>query len=190
MEPVKLSEYAKQHGIVYRTAWNRFKNGKIPGAYIDDSGHIVVPSEQQNLKNKCAIYARVSTHKQKGDLDRQATRLKEFATARGLEVTEVVTEVGSGVNDNRAKLTNLLSRPTWGVLLVEHRDRLTRAGFGWFDTLLSMTDREVVVADSSEESDEGRLEDIMSLLYAYAASEYGKRGAKNRVEKARKAVEE
>lgn len=187
---MKLSQYAKQHGVTYRTAWNRFNRGEIDGAYMDDTGHIVVPDPADVLKTKAAIYARVSTHKQKDDLVRQEVRLKAFAASRGFEIAESVCEVGSGVNDNRTKLIKLLYTPTWGTLIVEHRDRLTRVGFNWFATFLSLLGKELIVVDASEDSGEGRLDDIFALMYALAASEYGKRGAKYRAERACKALQD
>lgn len=186
---MKLSEYAQQHDITYKAAWIRYKNGKIPGAYKDDAGMIHVPGKQEEIANKVAIYARVSTNSQAEDLERQAQRLKEFATSRGYEIVETVKEVASGTKDDRAKLTRLLNRHEhWGILLVEHKDRLTRVGYNWFPTFLSLLDKQVLVVDQSTDSDEGKVEDILHILYSYAASEYGKRGAKNRAEKAAKAL--
>lgn len=51
---MKLSEYAAKHGIQYRAAWNRFKAGKIPGAWQDESGTIIVPDETQARLNDAA----------------------------------------------------------------------------------------------------------------------------------------
>lgn len=186
---MKLSQYAEQKGIHYRTAWNRFKQGKIEGAYMDDTGHIVVPSPGDELKHKVALYSRVSTHGQRSDLVRQEQRLKEFASSRGLEIVHSVTEIGSGVNDQRPKLIKLLNTPDWGVLVVEHRDRLTRVGFGWFEHFFALLGKDLIVVDSSTDSDEGRMGDIFSILYSYAASEYGKRGAKHRAERAQRALD-
>lgn len=187
---MKLSEYAALEGIKYRAAWNRFKQGKIPGAYINDAGRIVVPDPRVELQQRAAIYARVSTPGQKDDLERQVERLKQFAAARGLTVDRIVTEIASGVKDDRPRLARLLTRDaeSWGTLLVEHRDRLSRVGFGWFPTLLGALGKEVLVANEAEDSDEGRMEDIFSILYSYAASEYGKRGARNRAERAAQAL--
>jgi predicted site-specific integrase-resolvase len=39
---LKLSQYADLHGVTYRTAWNRYKRGKIPNARMDDTGHVVI----------------------------------------------------------------------------------------------------------------------------------------------------
>jgi len=52
---MKLSEYAQRNGIKYRAAWNRFKAGKIEGAYLDESGHVVVPDPQHALVGKAAV---------------------------------------------------------------------------------------------------------------------------------------
>lgn len=181
---MKLSQYAEKEGIHYRTAWNRFKAGKIEGAYTDDTGHIVVPDPEEALKYKAALYSRVSTHGQRDDLERQEQRLKEFASFRGLEIVHSVTEIGSGVSDQRAKLVKLLNSPDWGVLVVEHRDRLARVGSGWFEHFLALLGKDLIVVDTSTDSDEGKMEDIFSILHSYAASEHGKRGAKCRAEQA------
>lgn len=186
---MKLSQYAEKEGIHYRTAWNRFNAGKIEGAYMDDTGHIVVPGPKEALKHKAALYSRVSTHGQRDDLERQEQRLKEFASSRGLEIVHSVTEIGSGVNDQRAKLIKLLNSPDWGVLVVEHRDRLARVGFGWFEHFLALLGKDLIVVDSSVDSDEGKAEDIFSILHSYAASEHGKRGAKCRAEQALRALD-
>lgn len=186
---MKLSQYAEREGVHYRTAWNRFKAGKIEGAYMDDTGHIVVPDPEQELKQKAALYSRVSTHGQRGDLERQEQRLKKFASSRGLEIVHSVTEIGSGVNDQRAKLIKLLNSPDWGVLVVEHQDRLARIGSGWFEHFLALLGKDLIVVDSSTDSDEGKMEDIFSILHSYVASEHGKRGAKRRVERALRALD-
>ena len=186
---MKLSEYAERKGIHYRTAWNHFQQGKIKGAYLDDTGHIVVPDPAEELKQKAALYSRVSTYGQKDELKRQEDRLKEFASSRGLEIVQSVTEIASGVNDQRPKLINLLNTPTWGVLIVEHKDRLSRVDFGWFEYFLSLLEKDLIVVDSTADSDEGKDDDVFSLLYSYTASEFGKRGAKNRAELAQRALE-
>lgn len=186
---MKLSEYAERKGIHYRTAWNHFRQGKIKGAYLDETGHIVIPDPEEELKQKAALYSRVSTYGQKDDLERQEQRLKEFASSRGLEIVQSVTEIASGVNDQRPKLIKLLNTPNWGVLIVEHKDRLDRISFSWFRHFLSLLGKDVIVVDSTTDSDDGKDEDVFSLLYSYTASEYGKRGAKYRAERAQRALE-
>lgn len=189
---MKLSEYAEKEGIQYQAAHNRFTAGKIPGAYKDQYGRIHIPDPNTEYidENSCVIYARVSTPGQKEDLHRQSERLKNFAISRGYTIINTVEEVASGVKDDRKKLEKLLqSYDQWSVLIVEHRDRLTRVGFGYFEMFLGLLGKTVLVADESTDSDDGKTEDILHILYSYTASEYGKRGAKNRALKAQQALD-
>lgn len=179
---VKLSEYATRNGIKYRAAWNRYKAGKIAGAYLDESGHVVVPGPGHERIGTAAVYARVSTHRQREDLDRQAQRMTAFANAAGLSVVAVIKEVASGVNDTRPKLTALLREDSWGTLVVEHKDRLSRVGFGWFEVLLGLQGRRIVVADAATEEKADLLEDFVSIVYSFAARLYGLRSARRRTD--------
>ena len=93
------------------------------------------------------IYARVSSCENKSNLDRQAERLTQYAAARGYTIHKVVKEVGSGLNDNRKKLNQLLSDRSFNVLVVEHKDRLTRFGAKYIEILLLETDRRLEVVN-------------------------------------------
>src|SRR5699024_11838578 len=177
---MKLSTYAARHEITYRAAWERFRKGRIPGAYKDDFGRIWVPDPLEARQKTAAIYARVSSRPQKEDLERQVERLTAYATARGYQVTTVVKEIASGVDDNRPKLTKLLQDDSWGTLVVEHRDRLTRVGFNWFEVLLQQQARVVDVAVPATEETSDLMSDFLSIIYSFAARLYGLRSARNR----------
>jgi putative resolvase len=75
---------------------------------------------------RAVVYARVSGHDQRADLDGQVARLTEWVTSQGIVVADVVCEVGSGMNGRRPKLRRILSDPSVTVIVVEHRDRLAR----------------------------------------------------------------
>lgn len=180
---MKLSEYARREGILYRAAWNRFKAEKIAGAYRTELGRIVVPEQPTGLEKKAVVYARVSSPKQARDVEAQAQRLQEYAVANGFTVVSVVKEVASGVNDRRPKLTKLLTDDTnpWGTLIVEHKDRLTRVGFEWFQVLLGREGRAIVVANPAVEEKSDLVADFVSIIYSFSARLYGLRSRKNRV---------
>jgi predicted site-specific integrase-resolvase len=61
---IKLSEYAKNKSITYRTAWKHFVEGKIEGAYKDETGHVLIPIKS-TANNNAIIYARVSSNDRK-----------------------------------------------------------------------------------------------------------------------------
>ena len=112
---VKLSQYAKIKGITSRSAWNHFKEGKIPGAHKDETGHIIVPEKKDLDLNEAAIYTRVSSNENKKNLESQAERLKEYAPVRGYQIVHIVKEIGSGVDDSRKQLLKLLDKDDWGT---------------------------------------------------------------------------
>jgi len=78
----KLSDYAGARGVTYRRAWNRYRAGKIDGAYMDASGHVVIPDAVRAVASRAAIYSRVSSAKSKSNLDAQAKRVAQYAIAR------------------------------------------------------------------------------------------------------------
>ena len=130
---MKLSAYARSLGISYRTAWRWFKAGKVAG-FQADTGTIIVtePTIETTptaVRQKIAIYTRVSAAENKDNLEEQAKRLTDYCAAKGYRITAVVKEIGSGVNDTRPKLLKLLTDPTVGLIVVEHQGRLTRFGF-------------------------------------------------------------
>lgn len=68
-------------------------------------------------------------------------RLKTYAIAKGYQVSKIVSEIASGLNDHRPKLLKLLCDASVGTIVVEQRDRLTRFGYHDIDQLLAMQGR-------------------------------------------------
>jgi putative resolvase len=133
------------------------------------------------------VYARVSSHDQRADLERQVARLTEWVTAQGIVVADVVCEVGSGMDGRRPKLRRILSDPSVTVIVVEHRDRLARFGAEQLDAALAAAGRRILVADPGETSDD-LVRDMIEVLTWMCARLYGRRGARNRAMRAVTAV--
>ena len=182
---IKLSEYAKLNSIVYKTAWNRFKAGKIPNAIKDEFGNVKVEIIDFNSSNsnRVAIYSRVSSNENKPNLISQSQRLQSYAIAKGYNITHIVEEVGSGVNDNRKKLQKLLQDNTWDILLVEHKDRLTRFGFNYIDTLIKNQNKTIEVVNTAKDETSDIVQDLVSIIYSFSAKMYGLRRSKRQTEK-------
>lgn len=191
MKNIKLSEYAKQNSITYRTAWNRFKAGKIKNAYKDSLGNILIEIKENGIDEKIAvIYARVSSSENKKNLEPQAERLKEYGIVRGYQIIEIVKEVGSGVNDNRKKLNKLLKDDKWGTLIVEHKDRLTIFGFNYIEILLNKRGQKIEVVNLAEDIKTDLVQDLISIIYSFSARMYGLRRGKRKTEEIIKHLEE
>lgn len=183
---MKLIDYARLQGISYRTAWRWYKAGKIQGQQMD-TGTILVteplPMKELPATAKVAVYTRVSSSENKSNLDSQAERLVAYCTVRGYQVSQVVKEIGSGVNDNRPKFLALLADPSIRRIVIEHKDRGTRFGFRYIETLLKTYGREIEVVNQAENSTEDLLADLTSIIYSFCARLYGQRRAKRKTEK-------
>ena len=189
---MKLSQYAKQQGISYRTALRWWQAGIIKG-YQAPTGTIIVaeePPKDAHVVSRIAIYARVSSHEHRANLERQVERLEDYCASRGYQVAMVVKEIASGVNDARPKLLALLRDPTITRIVVEHKDRLTRFGFRYLDTLLELAGRQIEVVNLAENDREDLLADLVSIVYAFAARLYGQRRAKRKTERIVKVLQE
>jgi predicted site-specific integrase-resolvase len=184
---MKLSDYAKKLGISYKTAWRLFKEGKIKGFQLPTGTIIVEEKQEYEGGNRCIIYARVSNNASKDNLERQAQRLKEYAIARGYKIVDIVKEVGSGVNDRRAKLSKIFERDDYDILLVERKDRLTRFGFNYIEKLLSKQGKRIEVVNNSMDDKQDLLQDFISIIYSFSAKIYGVRRGR---EKAKRLKEE
>ena len=186
---MKLSQYAKQQGISYKTAWRWYKAGQLD-AYQTPTGTVVVrdPKEVRPVTGRIALYARVSSLGQKEDLDRQVQRLKDYAAAKGYQVSKEVTEIASGLNDQRPKLEKLLAETSIGTIIVENRDRLARFGSHYIETLLQAQGRHLEMIFPTDTGDE-LVDDFVSVITSMAARIYGRRQSKRRAEKIKQCVE-
>ncbi|GLV61032.1 resolvase [Dictyobacter sp. S3.2.2.5] len=183
---MKLSEYAKQQGVRYETAWRWFRDGKIQGRRV--GAHTILIDEPTTVsasssKTHTVVYTRVSSAENKVNLDRQAERLVAYCAARGYPVSRVVKEIGSGVNDNRPRFLALLADPSVGRIVIEHKDRGTRFGFRYIETLLHTYGREIEVVNHAENGTEDLLADLTSIVYSFCARLYGPRRAKRKTER-------
>jgi putative resolvase len=180
---VKLSEWAARNGVHYQTAWTWAKEGRMPVPVVQTpSGTWLIAEPAPEASGRVVAYCRVSSADQKSDLDRQVARVVQGATALGMPVAEVVTEVGSGLNGRRRKLHRVLADPKAAVV-VEHRDRLARFGVEHLEAALSASGRRLVVLNP-EETTSDLVGDITEVLTSLCARLYGQRAAKNRAARA------
>jgi putative resolvase len=167
-----------------QTAYRWFRQGTMPvPAQRLPSGTILVEvpggTSDGTQEQRVVLYARVSAHDQRTDLDRQVARLSAWAAGQGIVVAEVVREVGSGLNGRRPRLRRLLADPTVAMIVVEHRDRLARFGVEYLEEVLGAQARRLVVLDPGEASDD-LVSDMIEVLTSFCARLYGRRGARNR----------
>ncbi len=188
---MKLSTYAKEVlGVSYQTAWRWWKAGTLPHqATQTSSGTVIVhytppqPTNTSRPQNVAAIYARVSTPEKKSDLDSQSSRLSQYATARGYQIAHLVKEIGSGINDTRPKLTRLLKKTDYGILLVEHKDRLARFGTNYMQLLLEMLGVRLEIVNLAENGRDELMLDFIAIITSFCARLYGRRRSSRKTER-------
>jgi predicted site-specific integrase-resolvase len=185
---VKLSKAAETLGISFRQAQRHAYSGKIP-TIISDTGRRFVPvtwlktqiGELPTVGSRCAIYSRESSSENKTALASQTEGLRNFAKAKGWSLVHAVEEFGSGVNDQRKKLRRLLERRDFDVLLVEHKDRLTRFGFAWFEAICPFR---IEVINRAEDKTTDLMDDLVAILTSFSARLYGQRRGRKKTQAA------
>ena len=112
--------------------------------------------------------------------------MTDYCAAKGYRVALVVKEIGSGVNDTRPKLMKLMTDPSVTLIVVEHKDRLTRFGFNYLDKLLTMQGRRIEVIRPSGVAENGKedlVQDFVSIVTSFCARLYGQRRSKRKTER-------
>ena len=187
---VKLSKYAKMSGVSVRTLWRRIKDGSLKVEY-SDTGRVFVniENEQPFILNVC-IYARVSSSENKNNLEKQKERLLSYCNAKGYKVCKVVTEIGSGLNDERKKLESVLLDRSINLIVVEHKDRLSRFGLNYIQKLLELDNRKIEIVNPQSNDEDDLMQDFVSIITSFTARLYGRRRSKRVTEKLIKEISE
>lgn len=176
---IKLSDYAKMMGIHYQTAWTHWKKGKIKGFQDEDTLTIYIQDtdnvELDNHQTKAILYARVSSTTNKASLDGQIERMKQYASAKGYVVIEEHKEIASGLNENRKKLNALLNRHDYNVLIVEHKDRLTRFGASYIEQALNNNNVSLEIINQAEKKDNELVDDFIAIVTSFCGRIYGRK---------------
>lgn len=179
----KFSEYAKLHNVTYRTVWDWMYKGLITVERSETGRNFVVENENQSVNDYVAVYARVSSAENKKNLEAQQKRLEDYCAARGYKVIKSVAEVGSGLNDERKKLEQLLLDTSVKKIVVEHSDRFSRFGMNYIVKLLAMQGRYVEVINEQKNDRDDLMQDFVSIITSFCARLYGLRRNKRRTEK-------
>jgi len=137
----------------------------------------------RNKEDKNAIlYSRVSSFKQKDDLERQSKRIKKWAIENGFNVIYEYSEIGSGLNSKRKKLHCVLDDIKNGRashLIVERNDRLTRFGFEFIEKWCNEFGCKIVIIEDSNIR-EDIVKDLIDIIICFSSKLYGKRTSVNK----------
>ena len=180
---MKVSQFAKKNSITYKTAYDMFKKGLIKGRQLP-TGTIVIEEESEKIKKEHnIIYTRVSSSENKGNLDTQAERLSQFCNAKGWIIHNITKEIGSGLNDNRKKLTRILSEGKATRIIIEHSDRITRFSLNYIKILCKHINCNLIIINEAKNEKQDLIQDFISIITSFCARIYGQRRTKRNTEK-------
>lgn len=183
---MKAKEVLKILKITRPTLTSYVKNGKVlvnklPNGFYDYDDDSVYKAAGLVEERSSAIYARVSTQKQKNDLQNQIDTVMKYANNKGFRVSKVYSDIASGLAYDRGQFLEMLNDVITHKLktvFVENKDRLTRVSFDMWKTLFAnfgcelITVNDVVNVKSEEEE---IFSDIISLLHCFAMKMYSNR---------------
>jgi putative resolvase len=188
MKYYSIGEFAKLIGKTTQTLRNWDKKNMLTPHHVAPSGYRYYSQEQLNhflgLKNtkptnkKIIGYCRVSSHKQKDDLERQVENVRTYMFSKGYQF-EMVTDIGSGINYNNKGLNQLLDLITNSEVekvIVLYKDRLVRFGFELIENLCGKFGTELEIIDHTEKTEEQELvEDLIQIVTVFSCRLQGKR---------------
>lgn len=187
MEFVKRGEAIKILGICYQTLYKMAERKEIDTVKVGENTlyNINKYLREKNVLHKERIkicYCRVSSNKQKEDLERQIKFMKEkFPTHT------IIKDIGSGLNYKRKGLQELMEKAINGEieeLVIAYKDRLTRFGYEMIEWLISKySNGKITVINKNEEETpvEELTKDIVSIMNVYVAKVNGLRKYKTHI---------
>ena len=187
---LKIGPAAKALGVSVGTLRRWEREGKIsvdrlPSGHRMFDMHKLAPERfaGPGAARRTVAYARVSSHDQKDDLERQKAVLESFCAARGWTFS-VISDLGSGMNYRKKGLKGLLDDIVAGRierLVLTHKDRLLRFGAELVFAICEAKHVEVVIINESQDSsfEEDLARDVLEIITVFSARLYGSHSRKN-----------
>jgi predicted site-specific integrase-resolvase len=191
----RIHEFSNLINRTPQTLRNWEKRGILIPHHKGPNGYRYYSEEQLNevigVNRKARIvigYCRVSSAKQKNDLERQIENVKTYLTAQG-NPFEIVSDIGSGINYSKKGLQELIRRIEHNEVskvVVLYKDRLLRFGVELLEYIASLHGTEIEIIDNTEKTEEQELvEDLIQIVTVFSC-----RLQEKRANKARKMIKE
>jgi putative resolvase len=187
VELLRPKEVCEMLGISYTTLRDYVRRGYIKPVLTPGGRWRFREEDVERLigvirQRRVILYARVSSNSQRDDLERQVRALEEWARQNNIADYEVVTDIGSGLKEDRKgfkKVLKLAVERKISRIIVEYPDRLTRFGFKTIKELLKAFGVEVVALNQEDKDPREELvEDLTTIVSHFAEKLYGMRSHK------------
>lgn len=191
MKYYSIGEFANKIGKTVQTLRNWDKNGTLKPSHITSGGtryysqeqlnHFLGLKSKTNMDKKIIGYCRVSSHKQKDDLERQIENVRAYMYAKGYQF-EIISDIGSGLNYNKKGLNQLIDMITNSEvdkIVVLYKDRLIRFGYELIENICEKYGTKIEVIDNTEKTEEQELvEDLIQIVTVFSCRLQGKKANK------------
>lgn len=185
MKYYTINKFAKIIGVTPQTLRNWDRSGRLHPHHTSTNGYRYYSEEQlcavtgiQFAPRKVIGYCRVSSRKQKDDLERQVENLRTYLYAQG-NPFEIITDIGSGINYTKEGLQELIRRIEANQVekvVVLYKDRLLRFGFELLETIATIHGCKIEIVDTTRESEQQELvEDLVQIITVFSWKLQGKR---------------
>ena len=186
---MKAKEVMKLLKICRSTLYNYTKSGIIKSTLLDNGYYDYDEKSVFKMIKKDSrinvIYGRVSTHKQKNDLERQIDSIQAYCRNNNINITDIYSDISSGIDLDRNNLNKLIDNVinlNIKNIYISHQDRLTRLSFRTLQELFSKFGTNIIIInDNSNESNDNEIfEELISLMHIFSTTMYSNR-RKNKV---------
>ena len=186
-----IGKFSKETGISISTLRRWDKENIYKPTFVTEGGTryysedqlntIISGSSEINKSKKIIGYCRVSSQKQKDDLERQVDNVKTYMLAKGYQF-EIITDIGSGINYNNKglnKLLDMVSNNQVDKIVIMYKDRLVRFGYELLENICMKHNTTIEIIDTTEITEEQELvEDLIQIITVFSCRLQGKRAHK------------
>ena len=188
-----IGKFSKETGISISTLRRWDKENIYKPTFVTEGGTryysedqlntIIYGSSEINKSKKIIGYCRVSSQKQKDDLERQVDNVKTYMLAKGYSF-EIITDIGSGINYNKKglnKLLDMVSNNQVDKIVIMYKDRLVRFGYELLENICTKHNTTIEIIDNTERTEEQELvEDLIQIITLFSCRLQGKRAHKSK----------
>ena len=189
---MKANEVLKILKVTRPTLTKYVKDGRLKvtllsNGFYDYDEDSVFSLAKISTNRKCVVYARVSTQKQKKDLENQISVITEYANKNGYQVDKVYSDIASGLNYDRKSFKEMLNEiieRRIKCVFIKDKDRLTRVSFEMWKQLFKNFNCELIVINETQTNEYEEKEifaDIISLVHCFAMKMYSQRRKKKMI---------
>jgi putative resolvase len=191
MKYYSIAEFSKILNVSAQTLRNWDKNGNLTPHHTSSNGYRYYSHEQlnqvlnikPNINRKTIGYCRVSSNKQKDDLQRQVENMNTYLLAQG-KPFEIIQDIGSGINYKKKGLKQLIKQIIQGEVdkvVVLYKDRLLRFGFELMEYVCNLYHCEIEIVDTTQKSEQEELvEDLIQIVTVFSCRLQGRRANKTK----------